>query len=152
MNKKIFLAAILSVLLLTISVLAVNDESGRELSSPAFHETQYTSSAVFINAPGNLLTQFVSVPTGGAELTATFSAATNTGSIQSLSIRVLDNGVLMPPGTVIFDASSEQDGYQAHSFTFGKTLTPGLHTITVQAVGSGSVGWRSLKTEIEELP
>ncbi len=171
MNKKIFLLAILSVLLLAISVVAVNENAkreiapddkapvqssgGKELISSAFHEMQYTSSTALINAspgPVSLLTQFISVPTGGAEFTAIFSSETNTNAAQTLSIRVLDNGVLIPPGAVFYDSSSEEDGFQAHSFTFGKTLTPGVHNITVQALGGGFVWFKSLKTDVEELP
>ncbi|SNQ59838.1 hypothetical protein [Candidatus Methanoperedens nitratireducens] len=117
MNKKIFLVAILSVLLLTISVVAVNENAkreiapedktpvqpgGKELSSPAFHEMQFTSSTALIGMNAgqtSLLTQFVSCPVT-CEFTATFSAETNTGSANTLSIRVLDNGVTVPPGAV----------------------------------------------------
>lgn len=185
MNKKIYLVAILSVLLLTISVVAVtesvkkevapgvtdsaetgtpiiasNGQGGRELTSPSFHETTFTSSTNLINigsTPVIVLQHSYFVPTGGAELTATFSAETNTGPANTLAIQVLDisGGVttVIPPGTVFYDQNSEEDGWQAHSFTFGKTLTSGFHTIRVNASGTGtSLFFKSLTTEIEELP
>ncbi len=179
MNKKMFLVAILSVTLLTISLVAVAENvqkeiapeeqntvqpsngkepgGGQELSSPAFHETQFSSSNIVTllpPSPVNVMTQFVFVPAGGAELTATFSAITDTNAAQTLQIRILDNGVCcLSPGIVTFDSISEEDGFQAHSFTWGKTLTPGVHNITVVASGGGVIGnARSLETEIEELP
>lgn len=148
-NKKIVLG-ILSMLLLTIAVVA-----NQELSSPAFHETGFTSATNLINippSPVNVLSQIVSVPVGGAELTATVSLQTNTGAGDTLIVRVLDNGVAIPPGALVWESSSDGDGFQAGSFTFGKTITPGSHTIVVQASGSGQVNIRSLETEIEELP
>ncbi len=185
MNKKMFLVAILSVTLLTISLVAVAENvqkeiapeeqntvqpstpvqpsngkepgGGQELSSPAFHETQFTFATnridIPLSPPTILQKQFVFVPTGGAELIATFSAVTHTGATQTLQIAVFDNGLLIPPGPIILDQSSDEDGFQARSFTFGKILTPGVHNITVQASGSaGVIERRSLVTEIEELP
>ncbi len=186
MNKKIYLVAILSVLLFTISVVAVaenakkeavpdeqnpvqpstpvlpsngKDQAGPELSNPAFHETTFKSSSANINIGSTPVTVFAEnlvVFTGGAELIATFSAETNTGAANTLAIEVFDNGVIIPPGTVFYDQFSEEDGLQAHSFTFGKNLGVGVHRITVNASTRGGgttfLGFRSFVTEIEELP
>jgi len=172
MKKKIFSIAILSILLLTIAAAAVDDikkaateikaptESknladgpGAALDSPAFHETQFSSATTLSSASvaGTvLLTQSVFVPVGGAELTVTFSGETDTTDAQGFTIVIQNNGVNIPPGPVYFDRFSGEDGWGAHSFTYGSFVTPGWHTIRAVAYGSGTIWYKSLETEIEE--
>ncbi len=172
MNKKIFSVAILSILLLAVSVVAVNSDkrdiapaektpSGAPEAGVAFHETYYTSATNLVTTNSTtgvtVLTQSVFAP-APAELVATFSAESNTGLSNTALVTVLVDGVAALPGTVFFDQASDEDGFQAHSFTFGRTfLAAGSHTVTVRLASSTStqfvsVWFRSLTTQLEEFP
>lgn len=162
MNKKIFAIAILSILLLTISVVAITDNAGKKYAQAeaAFHKTYYaystsattTTSTVF----RTVLEQRVYVP-NPAGVVASFSAESNTGPSNAVLIRILVDNIQMSPGTIYFDQKSDEDDWRAHSFNFGNTyLTMGWHTVSVQFASdrtgqSASLFRKSLITELENF-